>query len=63
MNRAIASLYAISIGSRQVEGNFAPEVQKKLVEHIPHLVGEIQRLEKIVHDPLVQGALQMRGRP
>jgi hypothetical protein len=64
MNRVIASVYAISIGGARALGQpgqqFTDEVNRKLVERIPSLIEEIQRLEAIAHDPLVEAALAFR---
>ena len=62
MNRVIASVYAISIGGEPGKDGqqFSDAVNARLVEKIPSLVAEIQRLEKIAHDPFVKGCLHVR---
>lgn len=59
MNRAIASVYAITIGSGGEP--YTAEEKTKLVQAIPALIDEIQRLEKIAHDPFVRGYVQRFG--
>lgn len=59
MNRAVAAVYAITIG-----GSLPPytaEERIKLVECIPALIDEINRLEKIAHDPFVKGYVERFG--
>jgi hypothetical protein len=61
VSRTVASVYAITIGGEcDPNGDFTPEVNRRLANRIPDLLKEIDRLEKIVNDPFVQAALAMR---
>ena len=58
MNAAIASVYAISITHEG--GRLSQEQKDKIVDRVPLLIEEIQRLERIAHDPFVQGYLKAK---
>ena len=55
MNRAVASIYAITIG-----GTPGPEQDAKLVALIPPLISEVNRMEKLLSDPFIRGYLEAR---
>jgi hypothetical protein len=59
MNRAIAAVYAITIGSGGEP--YTEEEKTKLVQAIPALIDEISRLDAIARDPFVRGYIERFG--
>lgn len=60
MNRAIAAVYAITIGGGEPH-NYTSEQKDKLIACIPDLIVELRRLEEIAHDPFVRGYIERFG--
>jgi hypothetical protein len=56
MNKAIASVYAITIGGSIYP--YTDEERRKLVDCIPALIAEISRLDEIARDPFVKGFVE-----
>lgn len=59
MNRAIASVYAVTIGGSAHP--YTDEERRKLVDCIPALIAEISRLDEIARDPFVRGYCERFG--
>lgn len=57
MNRAVAAVYARSIG---VARPLSDEAKDALIDCIMPLVEEVNRMEKILSDPFIQGYLEAR---
>ena len=57
MNRAVAAVYARSIG---VQRPLSDEAKDALIECIMPLVDEVNRLDAIVRDPFIKGYLEAR---
>ena len=55
MNRAIAKVYAITVG-----GTPGPEQDRELVKLLPDLIAEISRMDDLLRDPFIRGYLEAR---
>ena len=62
MNRAIAAVYSISIGSeRPTDGRkYTDRDMGRLVDCIPALCDEVNRMERLLDDPFIRGYLEAR---
>lgn len=60
MNRAIAAVYAISIGGGE-PANYTSKQKDKLIACIPALIAEVSRLDEIASDPFVRGYIERFG--
>lgn len=56
MNRAVAQVYAITIGNTPS----SDESKQRLCDLVPVLVAEINRLDAIAADPFVRGYIEAR---
>jgi hypothetical protein len=59
MNRAIAAVYAITIGGSPPP--YTDEERRKLVECIPALVDQVKRLDDLLRDPFIRGYMERFG--
>lgn len=59
MNKAIAKVYALTIGGSAYP--YTDEERRKLVDCIPDLIAEINRLDEIARDPFVRGYVEKFG--
>ena len=55
MNHAVSRVYAITIG-----GTPGPEQDRELVECIPALIDEVNRMDELLRDPFIRGYLEAR---
>lgn len=53
MNRAVAKVYAIS--TRHESRPHTPEEKDRLIECIPELISEVERMETLLRDPFIAG--------
>ncbi len=59
MNRVVAQVYAITVSH---EGGPLSDAQKtKLLDLVPVLVAEINKLDEIARDPFVRGYLEAKS--
>lgn len=65
MNRAIAAVYSISVGSKRPSNGkeYTDEDAHRLVKCIPALVTQVQRLDKLLADPFIRGYIERFGEP
>ena len=56
MNRAVAAVYARSIGTDHTD----QKVRDSLIDCIMPLVAEVNRMEAILDDPFIRGYLETR---
>lgn len=59
MNGAIAAVYAITIGGSCYP--YTDEERRKLVDCIPGLVAQVQRLDELLSDPFIRGYVERFG--
>lgn len=57
MNKACAAVYARSIG---VPRPLLDKAKDDLIDCLPDLLAEVQRMEEIMQDPFIKGYLAMR---
>lgn len=60
MNRAIASVYALTIGGGEPK-DYTPEMKDKLIACIPVLVDEVSRMDALLRDPFIRGYIERFG--